>query len=215
MRVLAKNRAQLSGFLVDWAAGNPDPGIRRFTYRYKVYDADTHRRAADLDSDPATRQRGLLEALEKFKALESPENRELYRQSVDADVIDPDAPDPQVEFGVALIEFDLGNWQSAADRFSRLITSRRIGDPVYAIQEDGDTKYVDNDSYWDVVLKLIRCNMQLGTGLDESKQFLKQQYITWGDRVGGRKWKDEYEQLRAQLIPDFAIESPAPPTSQP
>ncbi len=216
MRILAKNRAQLSGFLVDWAASNPDPAIKRFAYRYRVFDADTHRRAADLDSDPNARRDGLNKALEKFKALESPENVELYRQSVDPTRADPDAPDPQVEFGLALIEYDLANWQLAAERFSALITSRRIGNAANPVEEDGDVKYLDNDSFWEAVLKLIRCNMHLGTGLEESKQFLKQQYITWGDRVGGRKWKDEYEKLRQELIPEFQPEPGAvPATTQP
>jgi hypothetical protein len=213
MRGLAKNRAQLSGFLVDWAANNDDPNIRRFTYRYKVFDADTHRRAADLDPDPESRRTGLAKAREKYVALESPENVELYRQSIDPAVVDPDAPDPQVEYGLALIEYDLSNWQAAHERFSRLLTSRRIGSPVNAVSEDGDTKYVDNDAYWEVVLKLIRCNQKLGSGIEESKSFLKQQYITWGARVGGRKWKAEFDALRKELIPDF--DPTLPPTTQP
>jgi tetratricopeptide (TPR) repeat protein len=36
MKVLANNRAQLSGFLVDWARTNGDENIRKFTYRYSV-----------------------------------------------------------------------------------------------------------------------------------------------------------------------------------
>jgi hypothetical protein len=55
--------------------------------------------------------------------------------------------------------------------------------------------------------------------VDESKSFLKQQYITWGNRVGGRKWKDAYEQLRREIIPEFdpnAIPmTTAPAASQP
>ena len=207
MRVLAKNRAQLSGFLVGWAENNADPNIKRFTYRYKVFDADTHRRSADLDPDPASRAKGLNDALAKYQSLESPENVELYRQSIDPNLVDPAAPDPQVEFGVALIHYDLGNWKEAADRFSRLLTSRRIGNPVNAVQqEDGETRYADNDAYWEVVLKLIRCNQRLGTGVEESRSFLKQQYITWGERVGGKKWKGEYETLRNELIPGFDVE---------
>ena len=207
MRVLAKNRAQLSGFLVGWAENNADPNIKRFTYRYKVFDADTHRRSADLDPDPASRAKGLNDALAKYQSLESPENVELYRQSIDPNLVDPAAPDPQVEFGVALIHYDLGNWKEAADRFSRLLTSRRIGNPVNAVQqEDGETRYADNDAYWEVVLKLIRCNQRLGTGVEESRSFLKQQYITWGERVGGKKWKGEYETLRNELIPGFDAE---------
>src|SRR5207249_1336563 len=41
MKVLARNRAALSGFLVEWARNNKDPNIKKFTYRYSVFEADT------------------------------------------------------------------------------------------------------------------------------------------------------------------------------
>src|SRR5581483_11313897 len=70
MKTLAKNRAQLSGFLVDWAANNKDPGIRKYTYRYRVFDAETQRRAAELE-DPASaaREAGMKLALQRYEAL--------------------------------------------------------------------------------------------------------------------------------------------------
>ena len=59
MKTLARNRAQLSVFLVQWAEQNQDPGIRKYTYRYRVFDAETCCRAADLEDDAAARQAGL------------------------------------------------------------------------------------------------------------------------------------------------------------
>jgi hypothetical protein len=214
MRVLAKNRAQLSGFLVDWAANNKDANIQRFTYRYKVFDADTQRLAAVLENDPAARKAGLAKALDRFRALEAPDNVALYKASLDANAVaEPDLYDPQVVFGIARIQYDLENWRDAADRFSRLIVQRKLGTPLNPVGEDGQTKFVDNDAYWEAVYKLIRCNLKLGTGVEESKSFLKQQYITWGNRVGGRKWKDAYEQLRREIIPDFDVGPTTTPAS--
>jgi len=84
---------------------------------------------------------------------------------------------------------------------------------VNPVEVDGEVKYVENDAYWEAVLKLIRCNLRLGSGVEESKQFLKQQYITWGNRVGGRKWRDEFESLRRELMPDFQFEDAAIPAA--
>src|SRR4029077_19587100 len=40
MKALARNRAELSGFLVKWAQANPDARVRKYTYRYRVFDAE-------------------------------------------------------------------------------------------------------------------------------------------------------------------------------
>jgi hypothetical protein len=36
-RTIAKNRANLSGYLVTWASGNKDEKIKKFTYKYRVF----------------------------------------------------------------------------------------------------------------------------------------------------------------------------------
>jgi hypothetical protein len=209
MKALAKSRAQLSGFLVDWAANSPDPNIKKFTYRYRVFDAETQRRAAELEDDAAARQAGMKLALQRYQALQSAENLALYKASLDAQAAaDPDLFDPQVVLGIGLIQYELGDYKSAADAFSRLITTRKLGQAVYTVEDNGQQKVVDNDQYWEAILKLIRCNQKLGTGIEESKSYLKLQYITWGQRVGGRKFKAQYEGLRQELIPDFKPEAP-------
>lgn len=216
MKVLARNRAQLSGFLVDWASNNPDPGIRKFTYRYRVFDAETQRRAAELEDDPAARQSGLNLALQRYQALQSAENLALYKAAIDPKLAgDPNLFDPQVALGIALIHYDLGNWKDATAGFSRLLVTRKIGTAVNLVEDNGQQKLVDNDQYWEVILKLTRCNQKLGTGIEESKNYLKLQYITWGPRVGGKRWKQQYEALRTELIPDFNPEEAAPPTTVP
>ena len=74
MQRLARNRAQLSGFLVDWASNNADSNIKKFTYRYSVFDAATKHLQAELEDDPAARTAGLKAALELYKKLESPQS---------------------------------------------------------------------------------------------------------------------------------------------
>lgn len=209
MRSLAKNRAQLSGFLVDWAANNKDPGIQKFTYRYKVFDAETQRSAAVLAETDEARRAGLATAAERFNSLKSPENLALYKSSLDpaATSAEPDLYDPQVLFGLARIDFDLGNWEAARTNLSRLIVERKLGTATIAVEEEGQIRYLDNDAYWEAVLRLIQCNLKLQSGIEESKSFLKEQYITWGSRVGGKKWKAQFDELRKQIIPDF---QPAP-----
>lgn len=200
MRVLARNRADLSGFLVSWAQNNPNPRIRELTYRYRVFDADTQRIAATLETDPSRRRELYQRALERFSALETPENVAAWRRIAAANA----GPyDPTVMFGLAQLHYDLGNYREARDRFGTLMQDRRLGTPLRTIEDQGQTRVVDNDQYWEALLKLIRSNMQLGEAVDRSAVFLKQHFVTWGDRVGGRRWKQEYEQLRKDLIPDF------------
>ncbi len=208
MKSLANSRAQLSGFLVDWAANNKDPNIRKFTYRYRVFDAETQRRAADLkDDNPEAHASGMKEALKRYEALESPENLAMYKTSLDPKAAaEPDLFDPQVTFGIALIRYELGDYEQAAAAFSKLMVARKLGTPLNTIEDNGQEKIVDNDQYWEAILKLIRSNLKTGKGIEESKKYLKQQYITWGPRVGGKKWKKEYEALRTELIPDFKPE---------
>jgi hypothetical protein len=38
---------------------------------------------------------------------------------------------------------------------------------------------LDNDNYWEAVLKLVRSNLSLGSGVEESKSYLKQQLVRY------------------------------------
>jgi hypothetical protein len=209
MKTLARNRAELSGFLVKWAAGNSDPGIRKYTYRYRVFDAETQYRAAVLEDDAPTRQQGLKQALARYLALESADNLALYRASMDSKspaAADPDLYDPQVTFGIASVNYELGDFEQASARFSKLLTQRRLGDAMITVSENGQEKTIDNDQYWEAILRLIQCNLKLGHGMAESKDFLNRQYIIWGSHVGGKKWKAEYEAIRKQLLPEITAQ---------
>jgi hypothetical protein len=217
MKVLANNRAQLSGFLVDWAKTNSDENIRKFTYRYSVFDAATKHLAADLESDPAERKAGLQKALELYEKLQSDESVALYQATLPptASTADRNSPDPAVSLGIGLIAFDLENYAEAQKRLGQLLTDRKLGTPVTETIENGETKVTENDKYWEATLKLLKSNIALAGGSTGSPQagasetrtqtenYLKQLYIRWGEAVGGKKWGADFQKLRQQLIPNF------------
>lgn len=212
MQSLAKNRAQLSGFLVDWARTNADPNIKKFTYRYMVFDAATKHLAADLTDDPAARTAGLKAALGLYRQLDSPPSVELYRATLDPKSTERES-DPAVALGVGLISYDLGDFAEAQQRLGHLLTNRKLGTPSSTIEEDGQMKTVENDQYWEATIRLMRSNVALANAnpqdaraqaaKQETINYLKQLYIRYGRDVGGRKWAGEFEKLRKEVAADF------------
>ncbi|HZO06868.1 MAG TPA: hypothetical protein VFB52_10815, partial [Solirubrobacterales bacterium] len=206
MKVLANNRAQLSGFLVDWAKNNADENIRKFTYRYSVFDAATKHLAADLEADAAARKAGLEKALALYESLQSEENTKLYHSTLPptASAADRSAPDPAVSLGIGLIAYDLGNYPESQKRLGQLLTDRKLGAPMTETIENGEPKVVENDKYWEATLKLLRSNVAIGgDAKTQSENYLKQLYIRWGEQVGGTKWKPQFVKLKQELIPTF------------
>ena len=203
MRKIARNRAALSGNLVAWAKDNPDPRIKQFTYRYSVYEADTKARAADVETDPAERAKLFDEALKLYAKLDSPENLAAYKATLPPAQQAGAAYDPAVKRGVAMLQYDMGDYADAQKGLAVLLKDARLGSPLMDTEQDGQIRTTDNDAYWEAVLKLIRSNLKLGADVDAQKTFLKNLYIRWGDHVGGKKWKDEFDKLKTELIPDF------------
>src|SRR5262249_25331625 len=151
---LGRSRARLSGFLIDWAKNNPDEKIRRYTYRYTVFAADTKHRAADLEADPKARRAGHQEAIDIYKSLDNEEGLKLYRATLPEGAADEQkAYDPAVWRGIGLISFDLGDYPESQKRLGRLLVERKLGAPVRDIEDNGVKRVVDNDSYWEATLK--------------------------------------------------------------
>jgi len=195
VRSLATARAELSGFLVQWAEENPDPKIRESTYRYRVFDADTKRLAADLESDPAARRKGLEASLALYQGLRATPQG---------------AADPVVELGVALISYETGQYAEARDLLAKLLEQRRLGRPTVDEDRNGETVAVPNDRYWDATLKLMRSTLKLveaGSVDAGAKQGivdgLKALYARWGKNLGGARWAPEFEALRKEIAPDY------------
>lgn len=220
MQALATARAELTGYLVKWAAENPDPKIRDFTYRYRVFDADSQRQAAALTTDPNERQRLLQVARERFEALRSPEALQEYQATIKGTDVDPRQPDPVVSFGLAQVAYDLGDYRTAQPLLTRLIQDRKLGPPKIYRGEGEQRELVDNDQYWEALYKLYRANLEVAKGdaayanlATETKRAMAQLYIVQGAAVGGEKWGPEFDKLRQELQIPAPGQAPAPDAS--
>jgi hypothetical protein len=176
MRQLADNRAMLSGFLVKWAESSTDPKVHGYSYIYKRFDADTKRLAAELETDPASRQRDLAAAMDLYKRLQSPENVAMYQASLESGA-DKDYPDPLVTLGIGLIAYEQGDCATVKATLGRLIQDEKLGQ--------------DNDQYWEAAYKLLDCMNTLanrgdpGTSKADVQKSLKVLYLIWRDETGG------------------------------
>ena len=208
----ARNRAELSGFLVKWARESADPGIRKFTYRYMVFDAASKHLAADAEPDPAAQRNAHEAALGLYRSLQSPENFSLYRGTLDASAAATTEYDPAVSFGIAMLCFDLGQLAEARDRLSRLLSDRKLGTPVVTVADESGTgtREADNDQYWQAVLRFVQANDALNEQPEQNRAYLLEQYIRWGSRVGGKKWRAEFDQLRQRLGLNVPSTQPSP-----
>jgi hypothetical protein len=212
VRLIAQNRATLSGFLVSWAKNHRDADIRRFYYRYSVFDAASKHLAADLEESREARRKGREEALKLYEQLLSPEFVKMYQRTLEGTSVDPNYPDPQVILGIGLLQYDLQNYEEAQKHLGKLLYDRKLGTATMTVTRDGEDVVVDNDQYWEATLKLLRSNVEIanktgdGKLLEDTKNGLKRQFITWGKRTGGKKWHSEFEALRQEIIPDFNYE---------
>lgn len=211
-------RAALSGPLVDWAKGNPDEKIRKYTYQYMVFDAATKQQAAMAEPEAAKRVTGLRQALALYDKLLDGENIKRWAATVDAAKVDVKYGDVQVLFAKAQVLFELAEYKDAAGRFARLLEDRKLGTPRIISTRDGEVTNEDNPKYWEATYKLYRANVEMGRDsgnpnaaklLDDTKNGLKRLYIREGEGVGGEKWKGQFDQMRKELIPDFQVETAA------
>lgn len=220
MRALAQNRARLSGFLVEWARGHKNPDINKRLYSYSVYDAESKLRAGMLARD----EKQLRDALGAFHKLRSPEMVELYRKEAAGNPrVDPEYPHPNVLLGIGLAAFELKDYKAVQENLGRLVVDRKLGSAKLekVDEKTSETRYVDNENYWEAWYKLLRSNVELHkqnkddpaaqAALENSKAGLKRLYIQ-GD-VGGQKWKAEFERLRTEIIPDFDPKAVKPATA--
>lgn len=201
MAKLQADRAALTPYLVQWSENNPRAEIANSAYSYRVYDAETQRLAAEFVEDPNQRAAKLASALKLFETLDTEAARQQYKASRTT----PDrlGYDPQVLLGIARIRFATGQWTAARDAYARLLSDRALGTPISSVTDAGQVRQVDNEVYWEATARLIRSKVNASDNTDSIKTFLREQYVRWGDRVGGTKWKAEFESLRQELVPEF------------
>jgi hypothetical protein len=190
-----------------------------------VFDAATKQLAADLEEDPAKQKAQWQAVLKLYQQLESPQSAALYKATLDPKTADVNSPDPAVSLGIGLLSYSMGDYAEAQKRLGRLLTDRKLGTPTVAVEENGQTKLIENDQYWQATLDLMRANVALAavhpddataqSGKRETAGYLKQLYVRYGRNVGGRKWAGEFEKLRQQLAPDLNPDDFVVQTTQP
>ncbi len=233
---IIKSRAGLSGVLVNWARNHKDEKVRRNLYVYEVYDADTQRLFGE-SLEGADRDKQLNKAMNSFEDLRKPAGIDAYKQIVadrkkenPQDKTDPDAPDPQVTLGIALTTYDLKDWKKAATELRKLVYARKIGTRTRTEVDakTGEYKIVPNEQYWEAIYRYYDAVVQWAKGAPDDKDaqaelgavktLLRRDYVAGADEVGGIKWRDEFEKLRKDLIPDLdidALRKPAAPGASP
>jgi len=211
MRTIARNEAQLTGFLGDWARNNKDPNISRFYYAYTVYDARTKRLAATLTDEPTERRKLLEQTLKLYQNLQTPAMHELYAKTLDpkkvaAGDINPKDPDPSVQIGVAFTDFELGNYKSTQAILGDLLANQKLGPPTLVEQSSDGVKTKVNDLYWEATYKLLKSNAEIAkanndkTMMANTVRGIKNILIRGGIPT---RWEDEFESLRKDIAPDF------------
>jgi hypothetical protein len=203
---LAANRAQVAKFLTETAGKSKNPKVVALIPQYRVFEAKAAMRAADLETDPAKRRRFLDQALQFYE-----------------EALAKNADDPQARLNVALIHYELGNYEKAQPPLAQLVLNKQLGKPIdVVVTADGQqTKW--NDLYWSAHLMLIRCNLKLieqkkpGFGakeLEETKTYLQRLYIQWGE-PGGPQYYPEFKKLKDQLLPGWNPPGDAAPSTLP
>ena len=206
---LERNRAMLTPFLVRWASNHPNPNIKRLTYTYSVFDADTQRRAAELTKDPTKRKQLLEAALQRFETLDSAEGLAQYRDTLPEDKRAKALYDPQVKLGLGRVYFAMQDWTNARLQFALLFRDKVLGTGfITAPNAAGTFETKENPSYWESMYKLIRCNLALNENVEGMKGLLEEQQLIYGDQLGGQRWKKEF----AGLLDEMKI---APVATQP
>ncbi len=216
MKSLINDRAKLSGFLVKWASENPSADVKKYTYRYMVYDAETKRLAGMFETEPAQREKELRAAMEAFENLLSPQNAALYRQTLDDTRKADGFPDPLVVLGIGLTQFELKSYSAARDSLGRLLTNRKLGTAHRHLidPKTGEARDEDNEPYWEASYKYLKARAEVAKAkpddanarkdLEAAQTELKREYVREGARgVGGDKWHAAFEELRKEITPDF------------
>jgi len=200
---LTQTRAAVTPRLVEWMEASDDPEYRRYVYNFRRFDAETQHQAALAARDPEARRAGLREALAKYRALQSQENLELYRSLLEG--MSPEqrqsvSYDRDVVFALGNIHYDLAEYEDARSYYGRLLAERAMGNAMRTVQEDGVARQVPNNQFWELYLKFIRSNLALGNPPDPMRQQLRNLYAAYGDGVGGTAWKEEFAELRRELL---------------
>jgi hypothetical protein len=223
-RNILKLRASLSLALVDSTAKSTKPEMQARVYAFRRYAADAQRQYGE-SLEGAERIAQLQKAKTAFLNLRSPAIINEYKAMVlerkknnPEDKTDPDAPDPSVQLGLALVSYGLEDWKTAAVELKNLRFTGKLGTRTL-IERDpitNEEKVVPNDQYWEANYKYYSAVVKWAAAapndddaakeLDAVKIMLRRDYVAGPDEVGGPKWHEQFEELRKQLIPDLNLD---------
>lgn len=208
MAKLQAGRAALTPYLVRWAESSRQPDVQAAAYRYRVYDAETQRLAAEFLEDAKQRDAKRAEARQRFEQLDSEQGRKQYEASRPANAGRSVGYDPQVALGLARLAFDAGDTKAARDAYARLLADRALGTAIAVVNEGGSERQVDNDPFWEATLRYVQTALDLGDPPEPLRGLLAEQQVRWGDRAGGTAWKGLFQTLAKRLNVDVATTGP-------
>jgi hypothetical protein len=197
---LERTRAELTPVLVKLINESDNKELKKFSYTISLYDADQQRRAAELTKEEPKRTELLKAALKRFEELDSKDNVTRYLETLDAERRKKANYDPQVKLGLARANFALGNWDAARLPLALLFRDKVLGDGfVVKVGPGGEPESVENPTYWEAVLMLMRSNFAMKEGTEGMTRWLTDLTRTWQDGLGGQRWADEFKKLQKDL----------------
>jgi hypothetical protein len=185
-----------------------DPEIQN---KYKKWKAQLVLRAARNEDDQAQRSQYLTEAQGTFNEL-------LKLAKEDTPEFD------NLRYQLALVSYELKDYKKVQQEMGQLIADGKLGPPDVRETNpaDGTDTFKENPVYWEGLLRFMQSNWQLSKtdaspemadAIKNARETLKTLYINRGKNVGGERLRDEYAQLKSEMLPGWD-ESKASATTQ-
>jgi hypothetical protein len=175
-----------------------DQAIRN---KYKKWKAQLVLRAARNEEDAKRRSQYLAEAQSTFTELMklSKEGEREY---------------DNLRYQLALVSYELKDYKKVQQEMGQLIAEGKLGPPDLRETNpaDGTDTFKENPVYWEGLLRFMQSNWQLSKtdaspqmveAINDAKETLKALYINRGKNVGGERLRDEYAQLKAEMLPGW------------
>lgn len=223
MAELAGHQSTVSRFLVEQVSKSKNPKVAALLPDYRRFYANSLQKAAVLEKDEV-KKRGYFDLA--LKTLTEDFNK------LGNDPLDPDPEKAlkqtsrltKMELDMALLHFELGNYEKSQPIFLKLLDGKKLGKPMIEQEVAGETKLVYNEVYWEVNYKLLETNLEIakklqgGNAADAEKMKqdailrLKNLFISFKE-PGGPRWSPKLETMLRELDPTWT--PPKEPASQP
>jgi hypothetical protein len=174
--------------------------------KYKKWKAQLVLRAARNEEDRARRSQYLTEAQNTFT--------ELMKLSKEGE---PEYDN--LRYQLALVSYELKDYKKVQQEMGQLIADGKLGPPDTRETNpaDGTDTFKENPVYWEGLLRFMQANWELSKtdaspqmveAINNARETLKTLYINRGKNVGGERFRDEYAQLKAEMLPGWDEKNP-------